>query len=191
MVFGHSGCEKGRMSCASAIDFGTSNPRRNLPSAIGRKRGESNFVAAFQRGFTAARAGTGVGGRQFELAGYGIADFVWMEFGRQTTHGRHESVLTAFEMKLKDWRRALMQAYRYSYFADQAVVVLPNEVADRAERHLPTFQHMGVGLWSYDPKTEVIGKRYTPSATQARHPTARAQAIERISRKSDFRKIRK
>ena len=181
------------MSSASAIDFGTFNPRRNLPATVGRKRGEANFVGAFQRHFTASREGRGVGGRHFELAGYGIADFVWMDYARKGKRAGNtdaEPVLTAFEMKLKDWRRALSQAYRYSYFSDCAIVVLPSEVADRAQEHLDVFQRLGIGLWSYEPKAESIDMRFTPTGTTAKNPGAREKALTRISRKIKFRKHR-
>jgi hypothetical protein len=178
------------VSSASAIEFGTYNPRRNLPSAVARKRGESNFVAAFQRHFTAEREGQGVGGRHFELAGYGIADFVWMDFG-QSAHCRGkmgEPVLTAFEMKLRDWRRAVSQAYRYSYFSNRSIVVLPTEVADRAQGHLDLFKRLRIGLWSYEPKSKSIERRFTPAMAKAKNPAAREKAVGRISRKIKFRK---
>ena len=175
------------------MDFRTFNPRRNLPPAVARKRGESNFVAAFQRHFTASREGQGAGGRHFDLAGYGIADFVWMDYGQ---HGKHadraarEPFLTAFEMKLKDWRRALSQAYRYSYFSDSVIVVLPAAVADRAEGHLHVFQRLGIGLWSYEPKAENIDMRFTPTGTKAKNPVAREKALARISSKIKLRETR-
>ena len=181
------------MSSAAAIDFGTYNPRRNLPCAVGRKRGESNFVSAFQRDYTAEREGQGVGGRHFDLAGYGIADFVWMDFGQRgkpSGDAAGEPVLTAFEMKLKDWRRALSQAYRYSYFSDRAIVVLPTGVADRAQGHLHVFQRLRIGLWSYEPKSENIDMRFTPAGTKAKNPAAREKALARISRRLKFRKAR-
>lgn len=179
------------MSGASSIDFGTFNPRRNLPPAVARKRGEANFVAAFQRDFTAERKNKGVGGRHFELAGYGIADFVWMDYGplsKLNGSASGNSFLTAFEMKLKDWRRALSQAYRYSYFSDRSIVVLPVTIADMAQRHLHVFQRLGIGLWSYEPKTENIDMRFTPSGTKAKNPVAREKALDRISRRIKFRK---
>ena len=174
------------MSSASIIEFGTFNPRQNLPVEVARKRGESNFVAAFQRDFIAERIGQGVGGRHFELAGYGIADFVWMDFGHQLLRPRGKAaapVPTAFEMKLKDWRRAISQAYRYSYFADRAIVVLPHATADKAEEHLNVFQRLGIGLWSYEPKSMNIDMRFTPVATNAKNPIAREKALNRFSRK--------
>ena len=148
-------------------------------------------LAAFQRDFIAERVGQGVGGRHFELAGYGIADFVWMDFGHQLLRPRGKAaapVLTAFEMKLKDWRRAISQAYRYSYFADRAIVVLPHATADKAEEHLNVFQRLGIGLWSYEPKSMNIDMRFTPVATNAKNPIAREKALNRFSRKLKFRK---
>jgi hypothetical protein len=182
------------MSSAWVIEFGAFNPRQNLPPAVGRKRGEANFVARFQRDFTAEREGRGVGGRHFEMAGYGIADFVWMDFGQRGRGGSAaagEPVLTAFEMKLKDWRRALSQAYRYSYFSDRSIVVLPTDVANRAQGHLDVFRRLGIGLWSYEPRSADINVRFTPAATRAKNPAARKKALNRISRKVELPKARK
>jgi hypothetical protein len=181
------------MSSPSAIEFGAFNPRRNLPPAVARKRGESNFVGAFQRHFTSDREGQGVGGRHFEVVGYGIADFVWMEYGprgKGANDAAGEPVLTAFEMKLKDWRRALSQAYRYSYFSDRAIVVLPAAIADRAQGHLHVFERLGIGLWSYEPKAQRLDMRFTPAGTKAKNPVAREKALDLISRKIQFRKTR-
>lgn len=179
------------MSCASSIDFKTFNPRRNLPPAVARKRGEANFVGAFQREFTSERKGQGVGGRHFELAGYGIADFVWMDYGQKAKGTAREPVLTSFEMKMKDWRRALSQAYRYSYFADRSIVVVPTEIADKAQGYLHVFERLGIGLWSYDPKAENIDMRFTPPKTKAKSPAAREKALARISNRVKLRKTSK
>lgn len=176
------------MSNEAIIDFKAFNPRRNLPPAVRAKRGESNFLGAFERGFTAQRATRGVGGRHFAVSGYGIADFIWAEPGKM---GGTSPKLTAFEMKLKDWRRALTQAYRYSYFADVSVVVLPESVADKAEEHLHVFERLGIGLWSCDPNLERIDRRFTPQGTHARNPAAREKALGEISRKVKFRKLGK
>jgi len=102
-----------------------------------------------------------------------------------------EPFLTAFEMKLRDWRRALSQAYRYSYFADRAIVVLPAAVADRAQEKMHVFKQLGIGLWSYEPKSATIDMRFTPSKTTAKNPIAREKALDRISRKVELRQRRK
>ena len=182
------------MKGASTIEFRAFNPRRNLPESIRRKRGEANFVGAFHRNFADEMQGRGVGGRHFEMAGYGIADFVWMDYGGDggSHNGQTEAlVLTAFEMKLKDWRQACSQAYRYSYYSDRSIIVLPPDVADCAEQHLSFFKQMGIGLWSFEPKTKKIEKRFTPKASKAKNLTARESAIARISRKLDLGKVGK
>lgn len=177
------------MSNTSIIRFGAFNPRQNLPPSVARKMGEANFVAAFQRGFTAERKGQGVGGRHFELAGYGIADFVWMDFGRRAGGMASKPVLIAFEMKLKDWRRALSQAYRYSYFSDCAIVVLPADVADKAQEYLYVFRCLGIGLWSYEAKSQNIEMLFTPTGTKAKNPVAHEKALNQISRKIKLREL--
>ncbi|MGH9429013.1 MAG: hypothetical protein ACRD2L_22240 [Terriglobia bacterium] len=59
-------------------------------------------------------------------------------------------MLTAFEMKLIDWRKGLAQAYCYSHFADVAIVVLPPDAAKTAEAELQLFRELSGGLWSFD-----------------------------------------
>lgn len=181
------------MKGESTIEFRAFNPRRNLPESIRRKRGEANFVGAFHRNFVGEMQGRGVGGRHFEMVGYGIADFVWMDFdcgGGAKTGDADALVLTAFEMKLKNWRQACSQAYRYSYFSDRSIVVLPPEAADRAEEHLHFFKQMGIGLWSFEPKTKSIEMRFTPKGSKAKNPSAREKAISRISGKINLREGR-
>jgi hypothetical protein len=52
----------------------------------------------------------------------------------------------AFEAKLADWRRAIHQAYRNTTFALRSYVVLPDQVARRAEKSVEMFTSYGVGL---------------------------------------------
>ena len=52
----------------------------------------------------------------------------------------------AFEAKLRDWRRAIYQAYRNTTFALRSYVVLPERVARRAEKSPEMFTNYGVGL---------------------------------------------
>jgi len=54
--------------------------------------------------------------------------------------------LIAFEAKLTDWRRACYQAYRTTSFVLRAYVVLPEEVALRAQTYSEFFTRFGVGL---------------------------------------------
>jgi hypothetical protein len=181
------------MNSASFIEFGAFNPRQNLPAAVARKRGESNFVAAFQRDFGAERVGQGIGGRHFAVSGYGIADFVWAELGRQSSHGKsqRQPMLIAFEMKLTNWKRALSQAYRYSYFADEAIVVMPPGEAEIAASHLDIFRALDIGLWMFNAKTADIQPMHMPTRARPRNPAAKAKAVSLFERSTKFRQLAK
>ena len=192
------------MKTAQLLKFKQCHPRRNLPAALARKRGESNFVSSFSKAYIASIASVGIGGKEFALSGFGIADFVWIAW-RNTVNpdegsalsieklksllNRHK--LTAFEMKLSDWRKGLAQAYRYSYFADEAVVVLPPDLAATAKADLDLFRESNVGLWSFDPATETICKLFTPRRSGPRSPRAKDKALESLGRSLKFCQLRK
>lgn len=177
----------------SVINFRAFNPRQNLPQHLSRKRGESNFVGAFERAFTADTGRDGVGGRHFSLSGYGIADFVWVDSPVPADSGESAwaGTVTAFEMKLHDWRRALTQAYRYSYFADYAVVVLPPETAGNAAARLDIFKALNIGLWTFDPKTTAIHALHESRRAEPRNAAAKAKAMALFGRSTKFRELLK
>lgn len=52
----------------------------------------------------------------------------------------------AFELKLSDWRTALIQAHRNTSFAHQSYVVLPIGAAYQALRFAPEFEKRGIGI---------------------------------------------
>ncbi|WP_192871651.1 hypothetical protein [Variovorax sp. JS1663] len=60
--------------------------------------------------------------------------------------------LVAFEAKLKNWRRAFMQAYRSTAYANRTYVLLPPTVAERAMQDREEFELRGVGLCAFDGK---------------------------------------
>ncbi len=183
------------MKTAHMFDFKLRHPRRNLPAQIARKRGESNFVCAFARAYIASIAPHGIGGSEFSLSGYGIADFIWLAWrhsaaGDEGTAISAEKIknelgrqkLSAFEMKLSDWRKGLSQAYRYSYFADVAILVLPPETAKLARAEISIFRKLGVGLWSFDKAANKISKLFTPDNSSARNAKAREKALDALTR---------
>lgn len=191
------------MNTAQLINFGVRNPRRNLPPDLARKRGESNFVSAFGKAYIASIAPHGFGGRQFALPGFGIADFIWVAWrhsgGDDATALSLERIqstlagqkLSAFEMKLSDWRKGLSQAYRYTYFADRAIVVVPPPLAVTAGRALPLFKELGVGMWSFDQNSGKITRHFTPRPAIAKNQVIRSRAVALLSRKIYFGQRRK
>lgn len=54
----------------------------------------------------------------------------------------------AIEAKLKDWKRALKQAYRYKWFAEYSFVVIDEHYAKPALRNINIFEKYNVGLAS-------------------------------------------
>ena len=171
---------------SSSIHFNTFNTRRNLPSQTGRKRGEELFVSSFERVYM--RENHGVGGKQFALPGFGVADFVWAQLDKQTDKG---FCLSAFEMKLSDWGRALNQAYRYSYFAHLSYVVLPTDYIANALGKLPMFEKLGIGLMEFNAASENIVRHCPPSRTTPRNETAHSRALGIWQKKLKFRELLK
>ena len=178
------------------------NPRRNLPSHTARKRGESNFALAFERAYFQQRKTPGVVRREFDFAGYGIADLVWLFWPSPEMAGEGGAVgieqqlrsfrVTAFEMKLRDWRKALAQAFRYSYFADTAVVVLPPATAVVAREAIAEFRRLKVGLWAFDARAGTIKRLYTPPRkNKARSNQAREKAVASLLSLAKLRQLPK
>jgi hypothetical protein len=175
------------------VRFRSSSPRKNLPPSISRKRAEANFLCSFERVFVHGHCQTKqITWRDFALQGYGIPDLITFAWNTQQTSVLSLEALrqklqrqqfTAFELKLHDWRKGLVQAYRYRYFCDCSIVVLPSGVAERASQHLELFASLDVGLWSFAPDTDVITKYFTPHQGTARNLEARNKAIESISNK--------
>lgn len=190
------------MQKTEMLRFKKRHPRRNLPAPLARKRGESNFVSSFSRAYVGSLASQGVGGKEFALSGFGIADFVWVAWHNKLNPAEATGLsveqikslltghkLTAFEMKLSDWRKGLSQAYRYSYFADLAVVVLPPAVAGNAEIQL--FRDLNIALWSFDTTTKLIAKLFTPKQSGPRNAKAKDRATEALGRYLQLGQLRK
>jgi len=172
------------------IKFRTPDPRRNLPPHLSKKRGEANYLASFERMILSKKRKNGVGGRNFEMNGYGIADFIWIERNELVILGKAiftgQIKLTAFELKLANWKQALTQAYRYSYFSDMSIVVLPSKAAVAAAKHLELFRQMRIGLWKYDARSANYEKVYQPRFNRPRSSSAKAKALFLLGRKLKF-----
>ena len=103
------------------VRFRSTSPRKNLPPSISRKRAEANFLCSFERVFVAGHCQTKqITWHDFALQGYGIPDlitFAWSTQQNQTPALSLEALrqklqrqqLTAFELKLRDWRKGLVR----------------------------------------------------------------------------------
>lgn len=151
------------------VNFGTgaeTGPEAKFGRSLARVLGTQEQVVAIVR--------------EFSVANLGVADMLRIESGRTVR-------LTAFELKISNWRRALAQAYRYSYYADYSIVVMPERPRDL---NLHEFRSAGVGFWLYDAPSKVVRCLARPQKA-IRNPRARAQAIEWIQAQSKLRKLLK
>lgn len=80
---------------------------------------------------------------------FGIPDLV-VAFGKTDAAGRRRLCAYAFEMKLRNWQRGLIQAYRYSAFAHYSFVVLDAARAAPAIHQIETFRRANIGLVTVD-----------------------------------------
>lgn len=174
----------------SRVKFGCHDTRRNLPAVSASKRGEVNFLAKFEKTYLAELTETKVEfatGREFALDGFGRADILFMAWKQAPQDEDFSAValknlrLTAIEAKLKDWRKGLMQASRYRFFANRSVLVLPSATASVAVAFLDTFRALNVGLWEFDPATCRLRKHFTPRMRRPLNSKARERAVLLIS----------
>lgn len=63
--------------------------------------------------------------------------------------------VVAIEAKLRDWRRALMQAYRYLQFSTESWVLLDHARAASAIKEHALFKSCGIGLASFTATGEL------------------------------------
>ncbi|HSQ42725.1 MAG TPA: hypothetical protein VLM37_10640 [Fibrobacteraceae bacterium] len=164
------------------LSFGTKNPRRNLPAHVRNKRGEILFQSSFLKVWETTLVEAGIGGNQFELPGFGIADYLWVN---------NKGSMDAFEFKMGDWKRGFTQACRYRNYANRSILVLPQSIAKRALVFLADFQATGVGLVSFDPTTQSIEKHYWPEASEPLNRKAHASAFSILKGKRKFRQLTK
>lgn len=70
--------------------------------------------------------------------------------------------IRAFEFKISDWRKGMLQAYRYNFYSHASILVVPPKTFINANKAIETFKELNVGLWSYDIEKQVLRKAFTP-----------------------------
>jgi len=185
----------GKTTTVKKLSFKHQDTRKNLPTA--GKRGESNFLAKFERVFLQSElskqgAEKLAAGREFAVEGYGRADVLFLAWKESPESEDFQALalkslkLTAFEAKLKDWRRGLVQASRYKHFANRAILVLPSPTARVAREYIQTFRDLQVGLWEFDAESLRIVRHTTPRARRAKSSKARDKALHQLQKKLKF-----
>ncbi|MDL1975460.1 MAG: hypothetical protein LWX55_11920 [Deltaproteobacteria bacterium] len=174
------------------------NPRKNLPTKISRKNKERDFTLSFARAYIPnlksihckTKKIIVTYAREIPINGYGIADFVAVYRNKTNDNSQSlvskidSSVIRAFELKISDWRRAMMQAHRYRYFANSSIVVLHSDKLKNAFEYIDTFKKINVGLWAFNPISNKIITCYTPRPRKPLEPKYKPLAIELVTKAS-------
>lgn len=174
-------------------------PVRNLPSH--RQNGGTErlfclkFARAYRDQFRALHGNTNKDqfaiAREIPANGYGIADIValnWKSSKDQESVSVHvffrrrRPVVRAFEVKVRDWRKGLLQANRYRFFAHVPILVIHSAFADQAAAYLQTFRLLKVGLWSFEPLTNTVTRIYTPRQKRPSDLSQHIKVIEKVGK---------
>lgn len=92
---------------------------------------------------------------------FGIPDVMLVHI--KSTNGKIEKEAIAFELKLKKWKRALVQAYKYRAFAEISYVILDDSYINPALRNIGLFISANIGLLSID-ETGEVKSHFEPTA---------------------------
>lgn len=79
---------------------------------------------------------------------FGIPDFIF--------YSKYDDEVTvvSFELKLKDWKRAAKQAFRYKSFSNISYVVLSTRSVNAAINNLELFERYNIGLAKFDNESD-------------------------------------
>ena len=73
---------------------------------------------------------------------FGVPDFILAD--------RKSNLIISFELKLKNWKRATIQAFRYKSFSDISYVVLPSTNINSKEFSIEYFKKFNIGLAEFN-----------------------------------------
>ena len=87
---------------------------------------------------------------------FGIPDLVIATFYNNNKNNICRLISYAFEMKLKNWKRALSQAFRYKAFVEYSYVILDENHINPALENIDMFKKSNIGLIGISDKSEVF-----------------------------------
>jgi hypothetical protein len=101
----------------------------------------------------------------FEPKGlFGIPDIVVINFEIYPDNKKVARSF-AFELKIRKWQRALIQAYKYLAFSNFSYVILDHSYINPAIKNIDLFRKANVGLISVD-FSGIFYSHYTPSYSE-------------------------
>lgn len=90
------------------------------------------------------------------------------------------NLINAFEFKLKNWRRAVVQAFRYRGYCERSYVVMDHSFVNAPLRNIDTFKRYNIGLLSLDTSNHLY-IHYTPAVINPFSTSLRATALKQLS----------
>jgi hypothetical protein len=154
------------------------NPQLNLSARVARQNPEAKFAEqfamAYRDRFRKIHSGTSkwktLFVREVPVFGNGIPDLLALSWSRDRAVDlstcldleKLNPTVRAFEFKLSNWRKGLMQAHRYNFFSHVSILVLPNHKMKPVASQIEIFHKLRVGLWGFSPETGAITHFYTP-----------------------------
>lgn len=175
--------------------FMSSVPRDNFGARWTSSDGEDRFNRSFAEAYNThhpslhrrSNRTNRVVALEVPINGYGIADVVaisWQGPARtcpvSELPGCIAPTVRAFEGKLSNWRRGLMQAFRYRYFSDASILVMPLEKIALPAEHIASFRAINVGLWGFEESSGKIVPVFTPHPQFPSDTLHRAKAIQKV-----------
>lgn len=78
---------------------------------------------------------------------FGIPDVITVQ---TQTKSKRKLTVFSFEMKLRNWKRALTQAFKYKAFSEFSYVVIDHYHSGSAIKNITEFKKANIGLLSID-----------------------------------------
>lgn len=76
----------------------------------------------------------------------------------------YNGIIISFEFKLKNWKRALQQAFRYKSFSSLSYVFIEKKHLNPPLKNIELFEKTGIGLCTYN--NDEIEFIYTPQISE-------------------------
>jgi hypothetical protein len=169
------------------------NPQENLSARVTKQNPEAKFAEqfalAYQDRFRKIHSGTSkwktLFVREVPVFGNGIPDLLALSWAHNQAAELSNSfdlekldpTVRAFELKMTNWRKGLMQAHRYKFFSHVSILVLPNHKMKSVAQQIDIFRKLRVGLWGFSPETRAIACFYTPRPIKQQITKYRQRAL--------------
>lgn len=169
------------------------NPRDNFGHSNGRE--EENLVKKFAihyaDNFTRIHKRSNPDHvtlvREVPVNSLGISDLVAISWKADVKRIKlRDYVIRSFEFKINDWKKGLMQAYRYNYYSDASILVMPENKHSIVKNYLTTFYELNVGMWFYDSAKDKVNVVFTPRPKKPEDPSKRDLLIQNILESVDI-----